>query len=261
MSRTKEVQGVAQNPSELAFFYNGNTGQFGYPKPGEGQGFEDIPELPPMMVLDTDCFSVSGKSYDGQKITSNLAHQGYNVNLHVRFKESGQTIAKGQWGAIKTDVERDRGRYTGNIYFMTMKGKIVTVFLKGRALAAWFKFAEQYKDQLNNIIISTKGRVDAPATDGKIGSKVPVFVFTGTASAEQIAQADEMDKILQGYFTEYFAAPVQEENQSAPAREPVAGYQSSAPIPQPAMSGADGWPTASDEPAAMSQDDDSGLPF
>lgn len=219
MSRTKEVADIAQNPAELAFFYNGQTGVFGYPNPNEGQdGFVDLAELPPMILLDGDAFCVSGKTTSGEKIKSNTAHRGYDQNLTVWLKDSREQIAFGTWGQIKPTVTDKRGKYTVQLYFLTQKGKIVVMYLTGRALAEWLKFSQANSQALQSSFVFTQGRTDVPGSQGKIGSKVPVFKLSPCTDTSLLNQADEADRTLQAYFKAYFEQRSQpQEAQTTPA--------------------------------------------
>lgn len=210
MSRSNRVDAV--NPANRFFEWKGGEGELTYFDKSIGENGEVVQvEFPfRFMVLDVLAGAAGGITVNGQyqKYWSNAVRNTKKQQLIVRSK--GGTVARGYYEDIRG---RDGIKFQQSIYIAFREGEgelqIGCLKLTGAALGAWFDFRKVQKDIYAGAI-SIDGRGEKE-TNGVTVFYRPVFSHVATVSEESEAQAVELDKHLQEYFTMYFSNAAIEE--------------------------------------------------
>lgn len=245
MSRTEAVPQKNPSPAKITISYNGKLGNLSYKKEAKDKDWVTIPLPFTFVVIDADASKVGGTQGTGKnapRYSSNIAHPKYSVKL--RITKDGNPIKDAEkWIDVSKEMYAVGARYVKMIYILTkIEGErtMACLQLKGRAVKAWFDLLEEKElDPCGPVSFKiTKTVLVSGEGDDSL---VPVFEV-GEVTPETVAQAEDMDRVLQGWFREQFAIPLTErtdddKTEDLPA-EPAQQNIAAAAPPPPAQAAA-----------------------
>lgn len=262
-SQTQELQSLV----EKTFMWNGRDGKLSHLNE---QGDDWVtPKLPfTFLLVEGGCFSITGKEKNGseRRVKSNMGHRDYSSRLTVKWKDTGDVIAEGEWGGIKNKVQQfaQQAKWTAKIYILYKEGaeyKIGQLQLKGRAVSTWMNFRKENLAKITRCAISIMGSTTHAATDSGMESEVPDFKLGKEVTAGADEAAESAYAAVHSFLKEYFEKLGQGEDLEE--KDGMDRHMTSGGTEQKAA-GAGGDPF--DEPLPVTNgtettDDDGDLPF
>lgn len=172
-------------------------------------GVNVVLKLPFYFILLDELTVIKGWHEPSQSgISSNEVRDCRENNLVVKAFKGG-LLANGLYNQIKDRVKACGGYFTSNLYLATpgadRKLHLTSIQFAGAALNAWVDFKKENREALSGRgdVKGVKITGYKEGKKGKIIFRTPVFELM-EIKPETIAQAVEIDRVLQTYLDGYF---------------------------------------------------------
>ncbi len=218
------------NPAVRRFEWSGDIDGGGHFRYYDKQEKKNVDVPLPFRFIVLDSVSTVG-GYNKQQKRSLYANEVRDTKgERLVVKCDKRVVAEGYWQDIKKDVAYEGGRFAKTLYVAFKDGDrlaIGSLKLEGSSLGPWFDFQKVHEKEIGTKAVAVKTFKDNRT--GKNDFREPVFEIVDI-SKESDAEAVSLDKVLQGYFAEYFKRSKVAQAESPQASPEDDGYQ---PSPQP----------------------------
>lgn len=233
MSRSNPTDTAAKNPARKFLKWKSGKSQWVYwDKEAEKEVL--VPTKTPFIVLDI-LSTVTG--FNDRKKQGIWSNEVRSLKTDLRVQDKDGEVFTGPWKEVKEKVHY--AKFCSSVYAVAKFGdayEMVNFQLSGASLGPWIDFVTELggNDKLYEDLVVSISKVN-DGQKGSVNYTFPTFkVVSHELSEAAQKEAEDADKVLQGYLKGYFEASPEGKASAAHSKD-MEAYKAPEPSPEPSL--------------------------